>query len=130
MRNKLLGFAIVFLLSTASQAGGLGGLYDFDLVKNLKDITSVDIIIFDGYPRYDHLGSIVKKETFVLYHIRGKVKETKRNIDWQAESFNKLMKEYDPKYKRNYNCFCPAKYTFALVFYIKHHGKKRKAAVC
>ena len=93
--------------------------YDFDLLENQDLITSVDLILFEGYTDHDSLGKIATKDTFILNGISTKVKEIIKNIEWQANDFNKILKQYDKDYEREGDCFCEPNYVFALRFQIE-----------
>ena len=93
--------------------------YDFDLLENQDLITSVDLILFEGYTDHDSLGKIVTKDTFILNGIRTRVKEIIKDIEWQANDFNEILKQYDKDYEREDDCFCQPNYVFALRFQIE-----------
>ena len=93
--------------------------YNFDLLENQDLITSVDLILFEGYTDHDPLGKIVTKDTFILNGISTKVKKIIKDIEWQANDFNKILKQYDEDYEREDDCFCQPNYVFALRFQIE-----------
>jgi len=93
--------------------------YDFDLLENQDLITSVDLILFEGYTDHDSLGKIVTKNSFILNGISTKVKQIIKDIEWQVNDFNKILKQYDEDYEREGDCFCQPNYVFALRFQIE-----------
>jgi hypothetical protein len=93
--------------------------YDFDLLENQDLITSVDLILFEGYTDHDSLGKIVTKNTFILNGISTEVKKNIKDIEWQANDFNKILQQHDKDYEREGDCFCQPNYVFALRFQIE-----------
>lgn len=95
--------------------------YDFDLLENQDLITSIDLILFEGYTNHDSLGKIVTKDTFILNGINMEVKRIIKDIEWWANDFNAIIKQYDKDYQRQEDCFCQPNYVFALRFQIEGH---------
>jgi len=94
-------------------------IWDFDLLRDSKLITSVDLITLRGWLRPDPLGTIITSNTLVCDRAMCEIdKVFEDSTLWPHGEFLRLFDDYDPK--REYGeCLCSPKYVLAAFFYVE-----------
>lgn len=90
----------------------------FDLRKDFRKVSSIDLVVFKGFTQYEEIGGRVKTDTFVVGQTRSKIVKTFKNYKWDAKTFIQLIAKHKPKLAVEGDCLCRPKYVCAFVFYV------------
>jgi len=93
-------------------------LYQFDLLRDHAQISSVDLVVLERWTNHDTLGQIISNKTLVVGHTKCAIERVIQDYEhWRYDDFAGLFKDYDSR-QQYQDCACRPNYVIAFVFFL------------